>query len=50
MCGHHDAVASHDDKLATVLTALRKELLFSAAVVVDLFEIRQPMSAAASDD
>jgi hypothetical protein len=48
--GQNDAVPSHDKKIAAILAALRQELLFSIAIVIYLFEIRQRMSASASND
>ena len=48
--GHHDAVASHQKKIAAVFTALPQELLFSVAVDVYLLEIGQCVSTLASND
>jgi hypothetical protein len=47
---HHNAVASYDKKIAAAFAALRQELLLSVAVVIELSEIRQPVSASASND
>ena len=47
--GHHDAVASHDQKVAAVLAAPRKKLLLLFAVI-DLFEAGQLLAARTSDD
>jgi hypothetical protein len=48
--GQNDAVPSYDKKIAAILAALCQELLFSIAIVIYLFEIRQRVPAAAWND